>query len=130
MKILLCSCDWQGLINATPWLLVLAIIASSTLVGYYLYLKYDKLPCIKNSHESEMKKAAFEREVTWEKIKKEDTEKNLKQKVDNLTIDNSYKEKELELVKANVETLKKEIALYKEAFENINIEIRPKSNNK
>ena len=91
---------------------------------------------IKNAHENEMKKAASEREILWEILKKElkmeheSAVKNLEQKVNELEFAKKCKEKELESEKAIVEALKKETALYKEAFENINIEIRPKSNNK
>lgn len=136
MRNLLCVCEWQRVINAIPWLVAAAITSVLVLVGFYLYLKYWKQPAIKNAHENEMKKAASEREILWEILKKElkmeheSAVKNLEQKVNELEFAKKCKEKELESEKAIVEALKKETALYKEAFENINIEIRPKSNNK
>lgn len=128
MNILL-TCNWQDVFCVLSSMTFFIILFIVLCVVFYLYLKYWKFPNINNAHEYKMKKDAFEREKEWAEINKvkASTDEVLKQKVQTLESQKTCLELELDLEKKQVEKLKELLKLYKEAFEQMNIEINPKN---
>lgn len=125
--IILCQClDWQPVINDIPCL-CWGIIG---LVALYLLLRYVFSPLIANCHERVMMKDADTREREWADFKntKASTDEALQQQVKELKSKVSELEGGLKTEKFNKELLEKQLKLYRDVFEKLNIEVKPKDN--
>ena len=122
--VVLCANSWQNVINAIPCLCC-GILG---LVALYLLLKYVVQPCMTSCHEREVKEDAFEREKIWANFNttKASTDEALMNQVKELNEKKSELESTLNAEKHNKELLEKQLKLYDDVFEKLNIEIKPK----
>lgn len=103
MNLTLCHLSWECVV-LTGWLSTL--VAVTSVLCFYFWLKYSKQPMLKNKHEEDMKENAFKREKEWYFIK--ETVKPLK--------------KELEKAKEELETLQKKEEELNEGRQSLNNE--------
>lgn len=98
------------------------------IVTLYIVLKYYCMPKMQLKHERQMKDNAFEREKEWKELigLKSSTDDALKDQVEKLKISKDKLEKELEAEKNNKCLLEKQLKLYSDIFEKLNLEIKPK----
>lgn len=122
--VFLCACQWQTIIDKIPRLCWGIIV----LIALYLLLKYVVQPLMTNCHETKMKKKSFEREKEWADFEttKASTDEALKNQVKDLKTEVSEKENALKVEKHNIELLEKQLKVYSDIFEKLNVEIKPK----
>ena len=98
------------------------------LLWRYFWYKFSVLPKSKHKHEEQMKEDAFKREKEWKELinLKTSTDDALKDQVEKLKVSKDKLEKELEAEKNNICLLEKQLKLYSDIFEKLNIEIKPK----
>lgn len=116
-----CTCFWKTAFPCLCW----GVIG---LIALYFILKFLALPCLTNRHERKMKEEAFKREKEWNNLIniKASTDETLNDKIKNLTTSIEKLKKELESEKNNKGLLEKQLKLYSDIFEKLNVEIRPK----
>ena len=98
------------------------------LVAIYMILKNYCLPKERFNHERKMKKEAFDREEKWagfDKIK-ESCDDALKKKIDVLNKEKKDLETELETEQYKRGVLEKQLKLYSDIFNQLNVEVKPK----
>ena len=123
--VLFCELSWQWVVLIS-WILTLITIV--LLLWRYFWYKFSVLPKSKHKHEEQMKEDAFKREKEWKELinLKTSTDDALKDQVEKLAVRKNKLEKELEAEKNNICLLEKQLKLYSDIFEKLNIEIKPK----
>ena len=122
--VFLCAYQWQNVIDKIPSLCLGIIV----LIALYLLLKFVVQPLMTNIHETWIKKKSFEREKTWADFEttKASTDEALKNQVKDLKTEVSEKDNALKVEKHNKELLEKQLKVYSDIFEKLNVEIKPK----
>lgn len=123
LSIVLCQClGWQY-ISTVCW----GVIA---LIAFYLLLRYVFSSLIANCHERMMKKDADTREKEWADFKntKASTDEALQQQINELKSLVLELEGNLKTEKFNRELLEKQLRMYCDIFEKLNLEVKPKDN--
>jgi len=128
--ILCCNIDWQPVISTIPCFLwgILGLILICVLVRHVVS------PLIANCHEIRLKRELYVQETLWfEKRNKLEelkacTEEGLKNQVNELNTKVSELEGKLNTEKLNKELLEKQLKMYRDFFEQLKVEVKPKTN--
>ena len=116
---------WQDVLM-TGWNTTLIIVC--IIICCYYILKYWIFPCQKNKHERQQKKDAFDREKKMKELNdlKESTDEALKKQNNDLEKEKSELESKLKTEKINNELLKRQLKIYREIFEDLKVDVKPK----
>lgn len=98
------------------------------LIALYFILKFIVQPWMSHCHESKMKEEVYNREKEWAEFKKTkaSTDEALQGKVKDLTSKVSELEGTLESEKLKNDMLEKQLKIYRDWFDKLNVEVKPK----
>lgn len=129
MNVMLCNLTWKCVV-VTGWLSTLIVVA--IIMCCYYWLKYSKLPSLKNAHEITLKDMADKKEKEWYDKKnntenlKASTDESLNKQVKELKNKICELEGKLKTEELAKGILEKQLKMYSEIFKALNVEIKPK----